>query len=75
MKNFFTSPHPVGEMILGSVFVVMGIMLAPFQNPSRHPNSFIAQLPPGVIIILMSIGGGVLSLQGLGTLMKQKRSR
>lgn len=77
MAKFCNSPHPVAEMGLGAVFVIMGVVVGPVvAAPEDRVNQGpLNMIPTPVLVGVLVVCGVVVFAQGLGTWIKRKRER
>jgi hypothetical protein len=77
VRNLMRVPHPVAQIVMGAVFIVIGL-LAPmvFTKPSGHrvtvdPVSQFA--PPVVILTILVVIGAFLIVQSVIVLALRRR--
>jgi hypothetical protein len=73
--KFFNSPRPVGEMFLGAIFIVMGVVIGPLVPApgDRAAQNVLNSIPAPILIGVLVLAGVVIFIQGLGTWLKRRK--
>ena len=77
MRDLLRVPHPLAQLVMGAVFLLIGL-LAPvvFTEPAGHRSTVdpVSQFAsPTVILVIMVVLGSLLILQSLIVLALRKR--
>jgi hypothetical protein len=73
--KLFDQPHPVGAIILGVIFITLGLLLGPLIHPPGERTGFdpiLQHAPTWGVIAIMVFCGSVLVVAGIGSLIKKR---